>query len=80
MQSLQFVLDLGDILEQFECLLYVHFQHFGDRLALELNLTGLVVVAGGVLYVKQESLLYFPEIGGVPRRPARRGFRPAVVR
>jgi len=40
-------------------------------------LTGLVVMAGGVLYVKQESLLYFPEIGGIPRRPADnpRGYR-----
>jgi len=30
---------------------------------------GLVGFAGSVLYVKQESLLYFPEIGGIPRRP-----------
>jgi pimeloyl-ACP methyl ester carboxylesterase len=30
---------------------------------------GLVAVAGIVLYFKQESLLYFPEIGGMPRRP-----------
>lgn len=31
--------------------------------------TGIVSVALGMLYVKQDSLLYFPEIGGVPRRP-----------
>jgi pimeloyl-ACP methyl ester carboxylesterase len=29
---------------------------------------GLVAVLVGLLYYKQESLLYFPEIGGVPRR------------
>lgn len=27
------------------------------------------VIAVGLLYVKQDSLLYFPEIGGMPRRP-----------
>lgn len=31
---------------------------------------GLVVIAAGLLYKWQDSLLYFPEIGGVPRRPA----------
>jgi hypothetical protein len=30
---------------------------------------GVVAILGAVLYVKQESLLYFPEIGGMPRRP-----------
>mmetsp|Transcript_21360 Transcript_21360/g.35320 ORF Transcript_21360/g.35320 Transcript_21360/m.35320 type:complete len:393 (-) Transcript_21360:119-1297(-) len=30
---------------------------------------GLVAIAAGFLYVKQDSLLYFPEIGGIPRRP-----------
>mmetsp|Transcript_20961 Transcript_20961/g.45452 ORF Transcript_20961/g.45452 Transcript_20961/m.45452 type:complete len:437 (-) Transcript_20961:159-1469(-) len=33
-------------------------------------LTGVVAIAMGVLYVKQESLLYFPSIGGVPRHPS----------
>lgn len=39
--------------------------------------TGLIALAAGLLYVKQESLLYFPEIGGIPRRPASnpRGYR-----
>lgn len=32
--------------------------------------TGVVALAMGVLYVKQESLLYFPSIGGVPRHPS----------
>jgi pimeloyl-ACP methyl ester carboxylesterase len=38
---------------------------------------GLVAVAGVFLYIKQESLLYFPEIGGMPRRPGDnpRGYR-----
>ena len=38
---------------------------------------GLTLVAGGLLYVKQDSLLYFPEIGGIPRRPQDnpRGYR-----
>lgn len=31
---------------------------------------GLVAIVAGLLYVKQESLLYFPEIGGIPRRPS----------
>jgi pimeloyl-ACP methyl ester carboxylesterase len=31
---------------------------------------GLVAVLGGLLYVKQDSLLYYPEIGGIPRRPS----------
>ena len=30
---------------------------------------GLFCLAVGALYYKQESLLYFPSIGGVPRRP-----------
>lgn len=30
---------------------------------------GIVAVAAGFLYAKQDSLLYFPEIGGMPRRP-----------
>lgn len=30
---------------------------------------GVASLALGLLYVKQESLLYFPEIGGIPRRP-----------
>jgi pimeloyl-ACP methyl ester carboxylesterase len=39
--------------------------------------TGLIALAAGLLYVKQESLLYFPEIGGIPRRPDSnpRGYR-----
>lgn len=39
--------------------------------------TGLIALAAGLLYIKQESLLYFPEIGGIPRRPASnpRGYR-----
>lgn len=32
--------------------------------------TGMVAIVAGLLYAKQESLLYFPEIGGIPRRPA----------
>lgn len=38
---------------------------------------GLVAVAAGLLYTKQESLLYFPEIGGIPRSPQNnpRGYR-----
>jgi len=32
--------------------------------------TGLLAIVAGLLYSKQESLLYFPEIGGIPRRPA----------
>ena len=38
---------------------------------------GLVAVVGGLLYYKQESLLYFPEIGGIPRKPSHnpRGYR-----
>lgn len=31
---------------------------------------GILLIGAGLLYAKQESLLYFPEIGGVPRRPA----------
>eukprot|EP00591_Stephanopyxis_turris_P004496 CAMPEP_0195524198 /NCGR_PEP_ID=MMETSP0794_2-20130614/23899_1 /TAXON_ID=515487 /ORGANISM="Stephanopyxis turris, Strain CCMP 815" /LENGTH=391 /DNA_ID=CAMNT_0040654373 /DNA_START=88 /DNA_END=1259 /DNA_ORIENTATION=+ len=31
---------------------------------------GLASIAIGLLYAKQDSLLYFPEIGGVPRRPS----------
>jgi hypothetical protein len=38
---------------------------------------GLVAILGGVLYVKQDSLLYFPEIGGIPKRPSQnpKGYR-----
>lgn len=32
-------------------------------------IVGLVAVVAGILYAKQDSLLYFPEIGGIPRRP-----------
>jgi hypothetical protein len=32
---------------------------------------GLVAVVAGFLYAKQDSLLYFPEIGGIPRRPGK---------
>jgi hypothetical protein len=31
---------------------------------------GLVAVVGGLLYAKQDSLLYFPEIGGIPKKPS----------
>lgn len=31
---------------------------------------GLVAVVAGLLYAKQDSLLYYPEIGGIPRRPS----------
>lgn len=31
---------------------------------------GLIAVLGGLLYAKQDSLLYYPEIGGIPRRPS----------
>jgi abhydrolase domain-containing protein 13 len=31
---------------------------------------GLVSIAAAILYAKQDSLLYFPEIGGIPRRPS----------
>jgi len=43
---------------------------------------GLAAVVGGLLYAKQDSLLYFPEIGGVPRRPADnpRGYRSPAER
>lgn len=30
---------------------------------------GIVAIAVGVLYMKQDKLLYFPEIGGIPRHP-----------
>ena len=38
---------------------------------------GLVAILGGVLYIKQDSLLYFPEIGGIPKQSSRnpRGYR-----
>jgi len=39
--------------------------------------SGLVAVLGGLLYAKQDSLLYYPEIGGIPRRP---GDNPAGYR
>lgn len=32
-------------------------------------ISGLVSIALGLLYMKQDNLLYFPEISGVPRRP-----------
>ncbi len=32
--------------------------------------TGLIAIVAGLLYAKQESLLYFPEISGIPRRPS----------
>ena len=43
---------------------------------------GLVAILGGVLYVKQESLLYFPEIGGIPRQTSKnpRGYRSPAER
>ena len=44
-QRLQLVLNLGDVLEQVQRLLNVHLQHFGNRLALELDLQRLAVVA-----------------------------------
>lgn len=31
---------------------------------------GLAAMLGGLLYVKQDSLLYYPEIGGIPKRPS----------
>ena len=34
-----------------------------------ITITGLSFAAVGLLYVKQEKLLYFPEIGGLPKRP-----------
>jgi len=38
---------------------------------------GLVAVFGSLLYAKQDQLLYFPEIGGIPKRPSDnpRGYR-----
>jgi pimeloyl-ACP methyl ester carboxylesterase len=38
---------------------------------------GLVALVAGLLYAKQDSLLYFPEIGGLPRSPRQnpRGYR-----
>ena len=32
---------------------------------------GILSVGIGLLYAKQDSLLYFPEIGGIPRRPGK---------
>lgn len=32
--------------------------------------TGLIAIVAGLLYAKQESLLYFPKINGIPRRPS----------
>jgi len=32
-------------------------------------MVGLVAVIMGILYAKQDGMLYFPEIGGMPRRP-----------
>ena len=38
---------------------------------------GLLLLIGGYLYIKQDTLLYFPEIGGIPRhnRDNPRGYR-----
>ena len=36
-QRLQFVFDLGNVVEQLECLLDIHLEHVGDRVALELH-------------------------------------------
>ncbi|CAB9519095.1 Protein ABHD13 [Seminavis robusta] len=33
-------------------------------------IVGLAAVLGGLLYAKQDSLLYYPEIGGIPKRPS----------
>ena len=33
-------------------------------------IVGLAAIIGGFLYAKQDSLLYYPEIGGIPRRPS----------
>ena len=43
---------------------------------------GLVSILGGLLYVKQDNLLYFPEIGGIPRRPEQnpQGYRSPAER
>ena len=45
MQRLQLVPHLRNVLEQFQQLLHVHLQHFGNRLAFELHLQRLAVVA-----------------------------------
>lgn len=44
---------------------------------VSLGLFGLVLIGGGLLYMKQENLLYLPEAPGVPRhnRDNPRGFR-----
>lgn len=34
-------------------------------------LAGIVSIMVGLLYVKQDNLLYFPEIGGMSRRPSK---------
>jgi abhydrolase domain-containing protein 13 len=43
---------------------------------------GLVAVLAALLYAKQDSLLYFPEIGGLPRSPRQnpRGYRSPTER
>lgn len=39
--------------------------------------SGLIAIFIAVLYIKQESLLYFPSVGGIPRRPSQnpKGYR-----
>jgi len=39
--------------------------------------SGLIAIFLAVLYLKQESLLYFPSVGGIPRRPSQnpKGYR-----
>ena len=44
MQRLQFVLYFGNVLEQLQRLLNIHFQHIGNRLTLESDLQRFVVV------------------------------------
>ena len=48
------------------------WNHFLFRVICKLGTvgTGLIAIVAGLLYAKQESLLYFPEISGIPRRPA----------
>jgi pimeloyl-ACP methyl ester carboxylesterase len=39
--------------------------------------SGLIAIFIAILYIKQESLLYFPSVGGIPRRPSQnpKGYR-----
>mmetsp|Transcript_119018 Transcript_119018/g.333396 ORF Transcript_119018/g.333396 Transcript_119018/m.333396 type:complete len:385 (+) Transcript_119018:151-1305(+) len=39
-------------------------------LRLSKLVVGLGAVVAAILYIKQDSMLYFPEIGGIPRRPS----------